>query len=115
MGAPRRDAFQMLLVEIARPPGDVRGFPGEGDDMLAGAAAGLQDVTGPAGEGFLQDRPDRLVVAVERRRIEPAVRLDRPAILAEFDDIFRHETLQSSTSILPARTNGPVRVCREGF
>jgi hypothetical protein len=30
------------------------------------------------------------MVAVERRRIEPAVRLDRPAILAELHHIFGH-------------------------
>jgi len=34
----------MLFVEIARPPGDVWALARELDDMLAGAAAGLQDV-----------------------------------------------------------------------
>jgi hypothetical protein len=62
-------------------------------DMLAGAAADFGDVTGFAGEKFLQHRPDRLMVAVERRRIEPAVRFDRPPILAEFHYIFRHVSL----------------------
>src|SRR5258705_5941231 len=38
--APCRDARQMLRAEIARPPGDIGGLAGEGDDMLAGAAAG---------------------------------------------------------------------------
>jgi hypothetical protein len=33
------------------------------------------------------------MVAVECRRIETSVRLDRAAILAEFDDIFSHHTL----------------------
>jgi hypothetical protein len=33
---------------------------------------------------------DRLMIAVDRRRVAPAVRLDRPAILAEFHDIFSH-------------------------
>jgi hypothetical protein len=33
------------------------------------------------------------MVAVECRRIEATVRLDRAAILAEFDDIFSHNTL----------------------
>ena len=41
MRAPRLDAPQMLLVEIARPPGDVRRVAREMDHMLAGAAAGL--------------------------------------------------------------------------
>jgi len=47
-GAPRIDALQMLFVEIARPPGDVWALARELDDMLAGAAAGLQDVPGSA-------------------------------------------------------------------
>ena len=59
-------------------------------DMLAGAAAGLQHVSRFAGEEFLQHRPDRLMVAVERRGIEPTVRFDRPSILAEFHHIFGH-------------------------
>ena len=50
-------------------------------------------VAGFAGEEFLQHRPDRLMVAVERRRIEPAVGFDRPAILAEFHHIFSHVSL----------------------
>jgi hypothetical protein len=33
------------------------------------------------------------MVAVERRRIEPAVRFDRPPILAELHYIFRHVSL----------------------
>ena len=40
----------MLLVQIARPPGDVGRAPCEIDHMLAGAAAGLHDVTGFAGQ-----------------------------------------------------------------
>jgi hypothetical protein len=35
------------------------------------------------------------MIAMERRRVETTVRLDRPAILAEFDDIFRHDRLRS--------------------
>jgi hypothetical protein len=62
-------------------------------DMLAGAAAGLDDVAGFAGEEWLQHRPDRRMVAVECRRIEPAVRFDRPAILAELHHIFGHYRL----------------------
>src|SRR5271168_2199075 len=90
MRAPRRNALQMLFVEIARPPDDVGRRSGEGDDMLAGAAAGFQHVAGPSGEEFLQHRPDRLVVAMERGRVEAAIRLDPPSVLAEFNDIFRH-------------------------
>jgi hypothetical protein len=61
--------------------------------MLAGAAAGLDHVTGFVGKELLQHRPDRLMVAVKRRGIETAVGFDRPAVLAEFHDIFRHGIL----------------------
>ena len=61
--------------------------------MLAGAAAGLDHVAGFPGEELLQHGPDRLMVAVECRRVEPAVGFDRPAILAEFNDIFSHARL----------------------
>ena len=66
---------------------------GEIDHMLAGAAAGLDDVTGFPGKEALQHRPDRLMVAVKRRRVETAVGFDRPAVLAEFHDIFSHDIL----------------------
>jgi hypothetical protein len=36
------------------------------------------------------------MVAVERRRIQPPIGLDRPAILAEFDYILRHHALLPS-------------------
>src|ERR1700676_2226802 len=101
MRPPRGNAFQMLLVEIARPPGDVRHMAGEIDHMLAGAAAGLDRVAGFAGKEFLQYRPDRLMVAVERRRVEPAAGLDSPSVLAEFNDIFSHDILQAGPN-LPA-------------
>ena len=63
------------------------------DHVLAGAAAGLDHIAGFAGEKLLQNRPDRLMVAVKCRRIETAVGLDRPAILAEFHDKFGHAVL----------------------
>jgi hypothetical protein len=37
---------------------------------------------------LLKRRPDRLVIAMERRCIEPPIRLDPPAVLAKFDYIF---------------------------
>src|ERR1700716_202790 len=83
----------MLLVEVARPPGDFGPGAGEIDYMLAGAAAGFDHVTGFAGKEWLQHRPDCPMVAVKRRRIEATVRRDRPAILAEFHDIFSHDIL----------------------
>ena len=69
---------------------------GEIDHMLAGAAAGLDHVAGFAGKERLQAPPDRLMVAVKRRRVETAIGLDRPAVLAEFHHIFRHEALPDS-------------------
>ena len=61
--------------------------------MLAGAAAGLHDVTGFPGKETFQYRPDRLMVAVICRRVETAVWFDPPAVLAEFLDIFNHGIL----------------------
>src|ERR1700716_146837 len=61
--------------------------------MLAGAAAGLNHVTGFAGEEWLHHRPDCPMVAVKRRRVEATVGQDRPAILAEFHDVFSHDIL----------------------
>src|ERR1700739_4208742 len=80
--------------------------------MLAGAAAGLQRIALLACEEPLQHRPDRRVIAMKGRGIEPAVGLDRPAVLAEFHDIFRHLRLRSKKMqrrILPpfAGTDSP--------
>ncbi len=58
--------------------------------MLTGAAAGLDHIAGFSGKKPLQHRPDRLMIAMKRRSIEPAVGFDRLAIPAEFDDKFRH-------------------------
>jgi hypothetical protein len=93
MRAPRFDARQMPLVEIARPPDDIGRLFGEMHHMLAGAAAGLQHLAGFAGEECLQHVPDRRMVTVERRRIEPAVGFDRPAILAELHHKLSHLNL----------------------
>ena len=91
MRPPGGDALEMLGVEIARPPNDVRHVTGEIDHMLAGTAAGLDHLAGFTGKLPLQQVADRLMVAVERGRVEAAVGFDRPAILAEFHDIFRHD------------------------
>jgi hypothetical protein len=61
--------------------------------MLAGAAGGLDHVAGFAGEKPQQQGPDRLVIAMERRRVETAVGFDRPSVLAEFHDIVSHVSL----------------------
>jgi hypothetical protein len=67
---------------------------GEIHRVLAGAAAGLEHVTGFTGKEALQHLPDGLMIAVKGRSIEAAVGLDRPAVLAEFNDIFSHDTLR---------------------
>ena len=63
-------------------------MPGEMDHVLAGSAADLDHVPGQPGEMLLQRRPERLVIAMECRRIEPPIGLDPPTIPAKFDDIF---------------------------
>jgi hypothetical protein len=63
---------------------------GEVDDMLAGAAADLNGISGCCGEELHQHGADRLMVAVKGRRVEPSVGFARTAILTEFNDIFRH-------------------------
>src|SRR5258708_33457131 len=86
----------MLLIKIARPPGDFRHTAGEIDHVLAGAAAGLNHVAGFTGEELLQHRPDRLMVAGKRRRVETAGRRDRAAVLAEFHHTVRHAAFSGS-------------------
>src|ERR1700716_4700417 len=66
---------------------------GEIDHVLAGAAAGLKHRAGFPRKARLQHVSDRLMIAVERRRVETAVGFDRPSVLAEFHDIFSHQTL----------------------
>jgi hypothetical protein len=59
--------------------------------VLAGAAARLQHVARFAGEMLLQHGPDRLVVAMECRRIEAPV---RPGpVAAKFDRMLSHAGL----------------------
>jgi hypothetical protein len=62
--------------------------------MLARAAARFQHVARHAVEEPSQHRPDRLMVAVKRRRIEPAVGLNLTAIPAKFEPIIRHRRLR---------------------
>jgi hypothetical protein len=90
MRAPRLDALEVVLIEIARPPHDTGGVRRKVDDVLAGTTADLDHVTGFTREEFLQHRPDRFMVAMERRRIEPAIGLDPPAILAKLYDELSH-------------------------
>src|SRR4051794_23756771 len=96
MPPPGIYAFQMLIVEIARPPDDLRTAGSKIDHMLAGAATCFENVAGLAVQEALEHRPDRLVIAVKRRCIQAAIRLDRPAVFAELHDIFSHSRRPSS-------------------
>jgi hypothetical protein len=61
---------------------------GEMDHVLAGSTADLDHVARPPSEVLSERRPERLVIAMEGRRIETAVRFDPPAVPAKFNDIF---------------------------
>ena len=89
MNAPGLDALEVALVEIAGPPDQAGRVTGEIDHVLAGSAAELDHIAGAAGEMPFQRRPERLVIAMKCRCVEPPIRLDPTAIPAEFDDIFR--------------------------
>ncbi|BBZ91219.1 hypothetical protein BDS110ZK25_51280 [Bradyrhizobium diazoefficiens] len=65
---------------------------GEMDHVLAGSAADLDNVSGTAGKVLFQSRPERLVIAMECRCIEPPIWLDPSAVPAKFDDIFSQVT-----------------------
>jgi hypothetical protein len=92
MHAPGFDALEMALVEVARPPDEVGRVAGEMNHVLAGSTAEFHRVAGAARQILFQRRPDRFVIAMKGRRIEPAIRLDPSAIPAEFDDIFSQVT-----------------------
>jgi hypothetical protein len=82
----------MTLVEVARPPDQIRRMAGEMDHVLAGSTADLDHVARSPGEMPFEYSPERLVIAVEGRRIETAIGLDPPAVPAKFNDIFSQFT-----------------------
>ena len=92
MRAPGLDAPDVPLVQVARPPDEIGRVSGEMDHVLAGSTADLDDVAGAIGEISFQRRPERLVIAMKRRRVQPAIRLDPAAVPAKFDDIFSQLT-----------------------
>src|SRR3569832_2056188 len=96
---PGFDASEVIVVEIARPPRDVRKLPGEFDDVLARPASHLDRIAGFFGQVPRQPALDRLMVAVKGRRIEPPVRLPADAILAELDDKTGHNSSPEFTSL----------------
>src|SRR4029079_280368 len=70
--------------KIGRPPGNAGRVPREENDMLPGAAAGLEHVACLAAQEFFENRPDRDMVAVKRCRVEPFIGGSTPAVVAEF-------------------------------
>src|SRR5690242_452198 len=98
MGTPSLNAPKMLLIEVARPPGDFRQMAREIDHVLPGAAADFDNVTFVRRQVSLQHASDSQMVAVVRRRVETAIGLDRPPVLAEFDDIFSHSAPPNASS-----------------
>ena len=91
----------MIFVEIAWPPRHFGKLPGEFDGVLAGAAAGLNRVTGFAGQKPRQNVADRLMVTMKGGRVEPAVRCAAAAILAKLNDIVGHLCLPDFPFALP--------------
>ena len=89
MRAPRRDAREMPRVDVARPPRDGGRLGRIRDDVLPGSAADLEDVADAIREVRRDHRPDRRVVALERRPAQPGVRR-RLLALAEFDHEIGH-------------------------
>ena len=73
-----------MIVKIGRPPGNAGRVPREENDMLPGAAAGLEHVACLAAQEFFENRPDRDMVAVKRCRVEPFIGGSTPAVVAEF-------------------------------
>jgi hypothetical protein len=59
--------------------------------VLAGAAADLEGVSGPRLQEGRNDRPDRIVIAMESGGIEPSVGFRRLADFSKFDDVRWHD------------------------
>ncbi len=74
--------------------------------MLAGAAANFNHISGFSSQDALQHGPDRLMIAVKGRRVEAAVRFNRPAVFTELDDIVSHDILPELQA-MPIRFNPP--------
>src|SRR5882757_4008432 len=89
MSPPRRDAAQVIVVEVGRPPGDAGQAAREGDGVLAGAAADFQYVTCAAAEKRFKHRRNSGVVAMKCSSIEPSV-FRRRTILAELNNKLSH-------------------------
>src|SRR5215475_14258101 len=90
MRPPCRDAFQMRVVDIARPPTQMGCATRKFSHMLAGATADLEHIAGLHREEPGDCRPDRFVIAMKSRPVKPAIGGSRPAIFAVLNDEFDH-------------------------
>src|SRR6185503_4154856 len=92
--APCGDALEVSVVNVAGPPGNSRCTRGECGGVLAGAAADFEKVAVLHRQKTTNGRPDRLVVAVKRGGIQPAVgrRLGGLTVLT---DELRHDGCRS--------------------
>src|SRR5262245_14075670 len=91
MGAPRGNALEMRIVDIARPPVNPRHPSGECSCVLTGATADLKEIAALRRKKPADRCPDRLMVAMKGRRVEAAIGLRRRSRLAVLDDEFWHE------------------------
>jgi hypothetical protein len=89
-------------------------MPREIHYMLAGTAACLDHIPGFSGQEALQHCPDRLMIAVKGRCVEAAVRLNRPTVLAELNDIVSHDILRICWRQRPAGGESPSDLTRHG-
>ena len=70
---------------------DLRRRLSERGDVLAGTAAELEGVSGLSLQEGRQNRPDRGVIAMEGRGVEPSVGFRRLADIAKFNHVGRHD------------------------
>ena len=73
VSSPSGDAFQMRVIYVARPPIEVLRSTRKLCHMLAGTAADFQHVAGLPGQEIRHRRPDRVVIAVESRTVQPTI------------------------------------------
>ena len=112
--APGGNALQMRVVNIAWPPIQVRRAARKFRDMLTGAAADLQHVAALRRKETGDRQPDRFVIAVKCRSVQPAVACRWLTIFAVLDDEFNHAAAENhrGSAIRHDRWPGSKAVCR---
>src|SRR6476646_11235473 len=80
----------MRVIYVARPPAEVLRPARELRHVLAGSAADLQHGASLLRKEIRHRRPDRLVIAVESRTVQPAIGRGRIGISPVLDDEFDH-------------------------